>query len=310
MIQSALGRSPLEENLRGLDKLLSAPAKGISAETRAAMWVVDAFRRAGADDVHVEKFGGSPESENVVAEIRGRDEPRDYVLLAATIGIDGRDVFAGAQNAAALIDAMRVIHATGTIPRRSIRFVLFAGPVKGNAVPGDWAYVREHRAELDRIAVAIAFDARDERVNGFSLGGREDTLASVRRALEPLRSLDIHDFNFAVNLNTAATPFFLEGIPTVVATEVSAADTQPTRLRRNPGASSDVVSPAKISELKRRVAVAAVSAYALADAEKRIGPRKSHGEVEQSVKALGLESRLKRSGLWPEWQKAGAGDSP
>jgi hypothetical protein len=310
MIRSALGRSPLEENFRTLDNILSAPAKGSSTETRAAMWAVDAFRRAGADDVHVEKFGSSLESVNVVAEIRGRDEPHDYVLLAATIACDGRDIFVGAENAATVIDAVRVIHATGTIPRRSIRFALLAGPVKGNASPGSWAYVREHRAELDRIAAAIAFDARDARVNGFSLGARKDTLASVRQALEPLRSLDMRDFNFDVNLNTAVAPFFLEGIPTVVATTISGEPAQPTRLRRNLGARSDVISPAEIARLKRRVAIAAVAAYALGDSEKRIGPRESHGKVEQSVKALGLESRLKRAGLWPEWQQAGAADSP
>jgi hypothetical protein len=56
MIQSALGASPLEENLRYLTDTIGGRVTGSPAADRAAKWAVEAFRRAGVDDVHTEKF--------------------------------------------------------------------------------------------------------------------------------------------------------------------------------------------------------------------------------------------------------------
>ena len=47
------------------------------------------------------------------------------------------------------------------------------------------------------------------------------------------------------------------------------------------------------AELKRNVAIAAVTAYALADAAARIGHRQTRAEVEQLLKDTGLEQILK-----------------
>jgi hypothetical protein len=82
MMQSALGASPLEENLRYLTTSLRGGITGSPKAERAVGWAVEAFRRAGVDEVHTEKFmvpsGGSEERtkamagpmecENVVAE--------------------------------------------------------------------------------------------------------------------------------------------------------------------------------------------------------------------------------------------------
>ena len=123
-------------------------------------WGVAAFRNAGVD-VHTEKYtarvGGPTEQENVVAEIRGREKPDEWVLLGAHL--DSWALGAGAVgnscDAAMVIEAARDILRTGIRPRRSIRFVLFTGGEKGT--PGSWAYVRSHRAELDRARAAIIF---------------------------------------------------------------------------------------------------------------------------------------------------------
>ncbi|MGH7837898.1 MAG: M28 family peptidase, partial [Candidatus Binataceae bacterium] len=95
--------------------------------------------------------GGPGESENVVAEIRGREYPDDFVLLGAHL--DSWDLGTGALddgcNDALVIEAARAIRASGTIPRRSIRFVLFTGEEQG--MLGSWAYAKAHRAELDHM---------------------------------------------------------------------------------------------------------------------------------------------------------------
>ncbi|MGD0404894.1 MAG: hypothetical protein ABSB66_17050 [Candidatus Acidiferrales bacterium] len=56
MIQSALGPSPLEENLRYLTDTVGGRVTGSPAADRAVGWAVEALHHAGVDEVHTEKF--------------------------------------------------------------------------------------------------------------------------------------------------------------------------------------------------------------------------------------------------------------
>jgi carboxypeptidase Q len=56
IIANALGASPLAENLRRLTDEIGGRLSGSPAMARAAQWAVAAFRDAGIDDVHTEKF--------------------------------------------------------------------------------------------------------------------------------------------------------------------------------------------------------------------------------------------------------------
>lgn len=56
LIASALGPSPLEENLRQLTDEIGGRMSGSPAMRRAVAWAVEAFRQAGVDSVHTEKF--------------------------------------------------------------------------------------------------------------------------------------------------------------------------------------------------------------------------------------------------------------
>lgn len=240
-------------------------------------------------------------SENVVAEIRGREKPDEFVLLGAHL--DSWELGTGALdngcNAALVIDAARVIHASGNIPRRSIRFVLFTGEEEG--LLGSWAYARSHRAELDRMIAAIIFDAGTGRVTGYSLGGRKDILPAVREALEPVASLGVNDFTLDADSGTDNLDFLLEGVPTLVANQ------EPANYMLNYHAASDTYDKVDFDALKRHVAIAAITAYALADREERIGPRQSRAEVEQLMKDTALDADLKRQEMWPQWEKGERG---
>src|ERR1700722_7195663 len=55
MIRSALGESPLAENVKTLARTIGPRVPGSPALVNAALWAVEAFRKAGADDVHIEK---------------------------------------------------------------------------------------------------------------------------------------------------------------------------------------------------------------------------------------------------------------
>ena len=56
MIKKALGVSPLEENLRYLTDTIGGRVTGSPSADRAVGWAVEAFRHAGVDEVHTEKY--------------------------------------------------------------------------------------------------------------------------------------------------------------------------------------------------------------------------------------------------------------
>jgi carboxypeptidase Q len=242
---------------------------------------------------------GPVESENVIAEIRGREKPDEFVVLSAAL--DSWDLGTGALDdgchAAMVIDAARVIRASGTIPRRSIRFVLFTGNEQG--MLGSRAYMQTHREELDNMVAAVEFHEGTGRATGFSLAGRKDLLAPVREILEPIQSLDVKNFTIDAKLSTGDLDFLLEGIPTLEANQ------EPSNYIPDYHAASDTFEKVDISELKREVAISAVTAYALADSGERIGARQSHSEIETD---LGRE--MKEAGLWPAWEKGERGRQP
>ncbi len=105
------------------------------------------------------KIGGPIEQENVVGEIRGYEKPDEIVILGAHL--DSWELGTGALdngcNAALVIEAARAIKATGLLPRRTIRFVLFSGEEQGTV--GSFEYVKAHHAELDKIRAMITYDS-------------------------------------------------------------------------------------------------------------------------------------------------------
>jgi hypothetical protein len=304
MIRSALGASPLEENLREL----AASGPGGAAGSSGASWAAEALRRAGVDRVHIEKSaldaGDPAETETVVGEIRGRQRPDDFVLLCAPLAVPdlANSALDGGADAAVVIDAARVIHASGTIPRRSIRFVLFAGTQPGK--PGSRAYVAAHGAELDRMVAVVLFDAGAGVVNGYSLGGRKDTLEAVRETLLPVRELGVKEFTLDAALRPDSLDFLLGGVPTMAA-NADLRNGMP-HVRADKG----TVDAATVAELKRHVAIAAVSAFALADAQERVGLRLVRARIEQLLKDTGLDQQMKQEGLWSAWEKGERGRQP
>ncbi|MFZ0431851.1 MAG: M20/M25/M40 family metallo-hydrolase [Candidatus Acidiferrales bacterium] len=250
------------------------------------------------------RLTGPVESENVVGEIRGREQAGEFVLLGAHL--DSWDLGTGALdngcNVALVIDAARAIHASGTIPRRSIRFVLFTGEEQG--MLGSWAYAKAHRVELDRMIAAVVLDSGDGAVTGYSLSGRTDILDAVKSTLAPVAPLGAREFTFDASADTDNFDFLLEGVPTLVANQ------EPSNYMLNYHAASDTFDKVNIAQVKKNTAIAAVTVYALADAEERIGPRESRAEIEQLLKKSGLEDSMKEGPLWDLWLKSDRGREP
>ena len=242
------------------------------------------------------KIGGSMEQENVIGEIRGYEKPDEAVILAAHL--DSWELGTGALdngcNAALVIEAARAIKATGLVPRRTIRFALFSGEEQG--MLGSWQYSRAHRAELDKVRAVIVYDSGIGRVTGYSLTGRADIEDGVREILKPLDSWDITHHTPDGDIGTDNWDFLLEGVPTLVA-EQDEANYLP-----NYHAASDTFDKVDIRELKINTAIAALTAWGIADRTAPLGKRQSRAEIEELLKRTGLEEKMKQLGYWEPWQ--------
>ncbi len=250
------------------------------------------------------KIGGPIEQENVVGEIRGYEKPDEVVILGAHL--DSWELGTGALdngcNAALVIEAARAIKATGLLPRRTIRFVLFSGEEQGTI--GSYEYVKTHRAEMDKIRAMITFDSGNGRVTGYSLGGRRDIEAGVREVLKPLESWGANDHTVDASFGTDNLDFLLEGVPNLVANQ------EVSNYLVNYHAASDTFDKVDIRELKLNTALAALTAWGIADRTEPLGKRLTRAELDVLVKETGLDQQMKALGYWNAWQTGARGRKP
>src|SRR6202790_5186052 len=250
------------------------------------------------------QIGGPIEQENVVGEIRGREKPEEAVILGAHL--DSWDLGTGALdngcNAALVIEAARAIKATGLVPRRTIRFILFSGEEQG--LLGSWAYVKTHRSELDKIRAVIIFDSGVGRVTGYSLGGRGDIGPAVREVLKPLDSWELNRHTTDAQTGSDHFDFLIEGLPTLIANQEEA------NYLPNYHAASDTLDKVDIRELKLKTTIAALTTWGLADRPTPLGNRLSRAELETLMKETGLDQQMKSMGFWHDWEKGTRGRQP
>ena len=250
------------------------------------------------------QIGGPVEQENVVGEIRGYEKPDEAVILGAHL--DSWELGTGALddgcNAALVVEAARAIKAMGTLPKRTIRFVLFTGEEQGTI--GSYAYVKSHAAELDKIRGVIIFDSGSGRTTGFSLGGRTDTEAGLRLILKPLDSWGATEHTSDASFGTDNFDFLLEGVPTFVANQ------EISNYLANYHAASDTFDKVDERELKLNAAIAALAAWGIADRTEPIGRRLSRDELDALVKQTGLDEQMKVLGYWAQWQSGRRGRRP
>jgi carboxypeptidase Q len=130
---------------------------------------------------------------NVIGEIPGREIPGEIVLIGAHL--DSWDVCEGAHDDGAgvahVLEACRLILATGERPRRTIRAVLYAN--EENGLAGARHYAEAHARELDRHVAAIETDSGGFAPRGFSAQGGQRLLEALRPAGALLAALDLGD---------------------------------------------------------------------------------------------------------------------
>jgi Zn-dependent M28 family amino/carboxypeptidase len=187
---AALTRSATARSLRsphtGMTKFDDGqpriPAAAVSTEDAelvarlAAKGPVSVKLVLGAKDL------GKVPSANVVGELRGRETPREIVLLGAHI--DSWDVGQGAQDDGAgcviMMEALSILRRAGLRPRRTIRVVLFTNEEHG--LDGARAYAKEHEGELAGHVAAVESDGGSFEPVGLSYEGKPDDPAYARLA--------------------------------------------------------------------------------------------------------------------------------
>jgi Zn-dependent M28 family amino/carboxypeptidase len=247
------------------------------------------------------EVGGPFEQQNVVAEIRGRVKPQEVVIVGAHL--DSWDMGTGCldngTNVALVIEVARSMAAAGVRPRRTIRFILFGAEEQG--LLGSYAYVRDHREELDSVVAVVIHDMGVGKIKGYSLGGRRDIEHGLIEAMEPVAGRGANAHSFDAFFGTDHFDFLLEGIPTLLALQ----DT--TEYVPNYHSSADTFDKIDLAELQNGVGIAAVTVYNLADQPERFGKRLNREQVQHLLEDTRLDEQLKFLELWNDWSHGGRG---
>jgi carboxypeptidase Q len=137
-------------------------------------------------------FSETPvEVHNVVAEIRGAQNPQEVVILCAHL--DSWDLASGSTDdgtgVVAVLEAARAMKALGLRPRRTIRIVFFTGEEQGEV--GSQEYVKQHQSELGKISAVLADDTGTTKILTLRLHQNYAARKSVDATLAPLEELEL-----------------------------------------------------------------------------------------------------------------------
>ena len=134
---------------------------------------------------------GAVTSQNVIAEITGREKPEEIILLGAHL--DSWDLGTGAiddgAGVAIATAAAKLIRDLPQRPKRTIRVVLFGSEEPG--LLGGHAYAAAHTNELDHYVIVAEPDFGQGPVYCFKTGVADPEIASLKRIRAALKPLGI-----------------------------------------------------------------------------------------------------------------------
>lgn len=203
-------------------------------------------------------------SQNVIAEIRGREKPDEVVVIGGHI--DSWDVGQGAHDdgggCVIVMQALAVLRQLGLTPRRTIRVVLFTN--EENGLKGATQYVADHEAEMKSHVLALEADTGVFAPQGFQIAGDADAIrraTDIASLLQPIGANRIEsghtgaDVGELVDRGVVGLGLWMDS-STYFDYHHSQADTL------------DKIRP---EDLRRDIAAVAVMAYVVADMPDRIG---------------------------------------
>ncbi len=239
------------------------------------------------------KTSGETTVDNVVAEIRGRERPEEWILIGAHL--DSWDFGTGAQDngtgAVSVLEVARAIMAMGKPPRRSVRFALWGGEEQG--LLGSYAYTQAHKKELGKCVAVLNTDNGAGHPKGWKVEGRTDLKDAMQSWSEGLlKNLGGGELSTQFTYDTDHGPFVLEGIPALdLWVDMS-------KYREIHHKSSDTLDKVDTLDFKAGEAIVAVTAYAMAETEKPIARRADHEAVGEILKNAKVDELLEYLGVW------------
>ncbi len=197
-------------------------------------------------------------SRNVVAELRGSQQPNQVVVLGGHI--DSWDVGQGAMDdgggSVVSWEAVRLLKRLGLAPRRTIRVVLWTN--EENGLRGGTGYRDAHASELSNHVLAIESDGGVFAPSGFGFGGADAAFATVREIgslLQPIGAGEITRGGGGADIG----PLAREGVP------VMGLSVEGSRYFYYHHTDADTMDKLDPREMALCVATIAVMAYVVAD---------------------------------------------
>ena len=159
---------------------------------------------------------------NILGELSGTDKADEVVMLGAHFdswhaGTGATDNAAGS---AVMMEAMRILKATGLRLRRTVRLALWSGEEQG--LLGSAAYVREHfadrttmqlKADHAKVSAYFNVDNGTGAIRGVYLQGNEGAAPIFQSWMEPFKNLDMTALAIRSTGGTDHTSFDAVGLP-------------------------------------------------------------------------------------------------
>jgi len=173
-------------------------------------------------DIRNRFVGDTLDSFNVVAELPGTDKAAEVVMLGAHFDSwhSGTGATDNAAGSATMMEAMRILKATGLRLRRTVRLALWTGEEQG--LLGSRAYVKKHFADRDTMALLpehaqlsgyFNMDNGGGAIRGVFLQGNEAVRPVFAAWMEPFRSLGMTTLAMRNTGSTDHVPFDDVGLP-------------------------------------------------------------------------------------------------
>ena len=162
------------------------------------------------------------DSFNIIAEIPGSDKADEVVILGAHF--DSWDSGTGATDNAAgsatMMEAMRILKASGLAVRRTVRLALWTGEEQG--LLGSRAYVKEHFADRQNMQLKAAhgkvsayfnLDNGTGKIRGVYLQGNDAARPIFEKWMHPFKDLGMNTLSLRTTGGTDHVAFIEVGLP-------------------------------------------------------------------------------------------------
>jgi carboxypeptidase Q len=214
---------------------------------------------------------------NVLAEIPGTDKADEIVMLGAHFdswhaGTGATDNAAGS---AVMMEAMRILKATGLRPRRTVRIALWGGEEQG--LLGSAAYVKGHFADRQtmelkpehaKLAAYYNVDNGTGAIRGVYLQGNEAVAPIFQRWMEPFRNVGMTTLAIRNTGGTDHQSYDAVGLPGFQFIQ------DPVEYdSRTHHSNQDVYERIQAEDMMRNAVIVATFAYNTANREEKL-PRK------------------------------------